>query len=330
VLYLNFNLETGCKQEYLVTIVLKTTQVLTRDTIRCFDRLLLRHPSIISACILKNISTVTAKISYLSADEKTPEVRVYPPASGLPVTTPVNEYVEVLLEDARTWQQAPGLDEQGYEFHQHASKFSDFYDEQYVRKYYYPEVVAALKAFTGAREVFVFDHNVRSTVRAARGQHGVRTPVDAAHVDYTLVSGPRRIREILNQAGRLDLISSPVALINLWRPITGPVEDVPLALCDARSVGPGELVETKILHFQEGQNDIPGHLGEIYSLYFNARHRWSFVSRMQTDDVLLLKCYDSRTDGRARFLPHTGFKNPACPQEYTPRESIEARTLVVY
>ena len=51
---------------------------------------------------------------------------------------------------------------------------------------------------------------------------------------------------------------------------------------------------------------------------------------MQPDEVLLLKCYDSRTDGRARFMPHTGFQNPTCPQDFVPRESIEARTLVVF
>ena len=51
---------------------------------------------------------------------------------------------------------------------------------------------------------------------------------------------------------------------------------------------------------------------------------------MQPDEFLLLKCYDSRTDGRARFMPHTGFRNPACPSDFVPRESIETRTLVVF
>ncbi len=51
---------------------------------------------------------------------------------------------------------------------------------------------------------------------------------------------------------------------------------------------------------------------------------------MQPDEVLLLKCYDSRKDGRARYMPHTGFRNPACPDDFVPRESIEARTLVIF
>jgi hypothetical protein len=51
---------------------------------------------------------------------------------------------------------------------------------------------------------------------------------------------------------------------------------------------------------------------------------------MQPDEFLLLKCFDSRSDGRARFTPHTAFENPACPRDFIARESIEVRTLVVF
>jgi len=234
------------------------------------------------------------------------------------------------IEDARAWHEQPALDGAGFAYHRHASACPDFYDDKQVKVVYYPEVAEVMRSFTGAEAVFVFDHNVRSAVRAARGQHGVRTPVDGAHVDYTAASGPRRIEEILERFGHSDLAGRRAALINLWRPIVGPVVDVPLALCDARSVAPGELVETRILHYGEDQQDLPRHTGYIYSLYYGAQHRWAYVSAMQPDEVLLLKCYDSSNDGRARFMAHTGFKNPACPQEFTPRESIEARTLIIF
>jgi hypothetical protein len=51
---------------------------------------------------------------------------------------------------------------------------------------------------------------------------------------------------------------------------------------------------------------------------------------MQPSEVLLLEGYDSGADGRARFVPHTGFRNPTCPPEFVPRESIEARALMVF
>ena len=94
------------------------------------------------------------------------------------------------------------LDDCGFEFHAHQSEFSDFYDADQVRARYYPEVSRVLKSLLGAEEVIVFDHNVRSSVRAARGEPGVREPVDQAHNDYTRGSGPLRKDAILATAGR--------------------------------------------------------------------------------------------------------------------------------
>lgn len=280
--------------------------------------------------MIKNNHTVTAPIAYLAEGNAAPRIRVFPPASGKPVERPENSYVDMPIEDLRDWKEQPTLDGEGFEYHRHKSSCTDFYDDEQVRNLYYPEVAAAVQYFTGALAVFVFDHNVRSEVRAARGQVGVRTPVDGAHVDYTAASGPKRVTEILQQFNRNDLAARHAALINLWRPITGPVLDVPLALCDARSVAGSELVETRILHYGEDHEDKPRHTGVIYSLYYGTQHRWAYVSAMQTDEVLLLKCYDSINDGRACFMAHTGFKNPLCPKEFTPRESIEARTLVIF
>jgi hypothetical protein len=51
---------------------------------------------------------------------------------------------------------------------------------------------------------------------------------------------------------------------------------------------------------------------------------------MQADEALFLKCFDSKTDGRSRFMPHTSFADPNAPSDMLPRESIELRTLVFF
>jgi hypothetical protein len=51
---------------------------------------------------------------------------------------------------------------------------------------------------------------------------------------------------------------------------------------------------------------------------------------MKTDEALLLKCFDSERDGRARFMPHTSFEDPTAPADKLPRESIELRVLVFF
>ncbi|MEO8627301.1 MAG: CmcJ/NvfI family oxidoreductase [Betaproteobacteria bacterium] len=279
---------------------------------------------------LDALPSVDAHISYLGPLDGPAQVRIYPPISGIATARPPSEDHVVAIHDARPIASKLSLDTQGFELHTRRSNFADFYDEAAVHEQYYPEVETLMRELTGAIAVIVFDHNVRSAVRAARGEIGVRVPVAQAHNDYTIGSGPKRKNEILDGAGRSDLANRRVAFINLWRPIVGPVQDNPLAVCDARSVAPEDFVDTDIMHFGEANLAAPRHSGQIYSLRYNPAHEWFYVADMQPDEFLLLKCYDSLDDGRARFMPHTGFVNPAAPRGFIPRESIEARTLVVF
>jgi len=276
------------------------------------------------------LPAVEGQLSFLAPGDGPVEVRVYPPSSGLATVRPASVRHAVPIRDARPIAGRLRLDEHGFELHSRPTAFTDFYDEAAVRERYYPEVESVLRALTGAHAVIAFDHNVRSAARAARGEIGVRLPVDQAHNDYTEASGPKRKREVLDAAGRSDLADRRVAFVNLWRSIVGPVFDNPLAVCEARSVAPGDLVATDIHHFGEDDLATPRHSGQIYSVRHNPAHRWFYVSAMRPDEFLLLKGYDSKADGRARFMPHTGFVNPARPSEFVPRESIETRTLVVF
>ena len=287
-------------------------------------------PSTSSVSDTSVLPAVNARVNYLVSGEGRVEVRVYPPSSGRATVRPASMHHVVTIRDVRSVAPGLRLDQDGFELHARPSAFADFYDEAAVRSRYYPEVPAAVREIPGALGVIAFDHTVRRAARAARGEPGVRVPVDQVHNDYTERSGPERKREILEAAGRRDLADRRVAFVNLWRPIVGPVQDNPLALCGAQSVSAQDLVETDIHHFGEDDLEMPRHSGQIYSVRHNPAHRWFYVSDMRPDEVLLLKCYDSRSDGRARFMPHTGFKNPACPPEFVPRESIETRTLVVY
>jgi hypothetical protein len=98
------------------------------------------------------------------------------------------------------------------------------------------------------------------------------------------------------------------------------LRDAPLAMADARTVAADDLVGSDLIYRDR--------VGETYSVRYNPAHRWYYVPEMQRDEALLLKCYDSATDGRARFAPHTAFDDPTAPRDMLPRESIEMRALV--
>jgi len=100
------------------------------------------------------------------------------------------------------------------------------------------------------------------------------------------------------------------------------LRDAPLAVCDAATVAVSDLVAQDLIYRDR--------TGEIYCLTYNPAHRWFYAPAMRRDEVLLLKCYDSLKDGRARFMPHTSFDDPTAPPDMLPRESIELRTLAFF
>jgi hypothetical protein len=51
---------------------------------------------------------------------------------------------------------------------------------------------------------------------------------------------------------------------------------------------------------------------------------------MEAHEAILVKCYDSATDGRTRFSLHAAFADPAAPADAPPRESIEVRTFAFF
>jgi hypothetical protein len=266
---------------------------------------------------------VEAELNYLAPTGERPRTYTYDPPPGVPRSTAVNVPYRVQISDVRPILSEVALDEQGFALLRHRSAVRDLYDEAEVKAVYYPEAERLLKDATGADRVVIFDSTVRRRVPGAedRVPGRPRQPVPRVHVDHTARSGPQRVRDLLPDEADA-LLRGRVQIVNLWRPIRGPLRDMPLAVADARSVRPDQLVPSDLVYRSR--------VGETYSVTYDPAHRWYYVPGMETDEVLLLKCYDSETDGRARFTPHTAFIDPTTPPGAPPRESIELRALVFH
>jgi hypothetical protein len=197
----------------------------------------------------------------------------------------------------------------------------DFLDEKEIKAVYYPEVEALIKQMSGANRVVVFDHTLRSGDEAEREARLLREPVLSAHNDYTEWSGPNRVRELL-PAEAEKLLERRFAIIQVWRAINRPIESNPLAIADARSIAPEDLLVA--------ERRYPHRIGQTYRLKYNPAQRWYYFPRMRRDEALVFKVYDSEKDGRARFTPHTSFDDPSTPPGAPPRQSIEARALAFF
>ena len=213
------------------------------------------------------------------------------------------------------------LDSAGFAFVAHPTAMADFFDADQVKRVYYPEVEALVKRVSGAARVVVFDHTVRSGDGTEREAKLVREPVLSVHNDYTERSAPRRVHEVLPEEAEA-LLAHRFAIIQVWRAIDQPIRSKPLAIADARSLAPTDLIPA--------ERRYPHRVGEIYQMRYNPAHRWFYFPEMRRDEALVFKVFDSATDGRARYSAHTAFDDPTSPPDAPPRRSIETRTFAFF
>jgi hypothetical protein len=299
------------------------TRKIAGGNVMSLDTGVARQPNTEQPFPVAQLASVEGVLNYFKASAAKPRTYTYsPPPPGEPMSTVVAEPHTVTIRDARPVLPQVSLDREGFDLINFETAVTNFDDEDAVKSVYYPEVERAVKAATGADRVVIFDHTIRRHIPGTYDDRiGPRQPVPRIHVDHTVKSGVDRVRIHLRDEAD-ELLRGRVQIINLWRPIRGPVRDFPLAVCDASTVRFDELVAADHIYRDR--------IGETYQVLYNPAHRWFYVPEMRTDEALLLKCFDTATDGTARFAPHTAFVDPTTPADAPPRHSIEVRTLVFH
>lgn len=229
---------------------------------------------------------------------------------------------EVTIHDARRMQPPASLDGEGFTLVPHTSQVNDFYTLESDQEAYEAEIVERVLAASGGTEAMVFDHTLRSDSRDIRGRHLTREPAAVIHNDYTDASAVKRLRDLLPAQEAEARLEHRFAIVNVWRSIAGPVLNSPLALCDASTLEPADLVAS--------ERRAKDRTGELELVRWNPAHRWYYYPEMVRNEALLIKTFDSVGDGRARCSIHTAFHNPLAPPDAPARESMESRLLVFF
>lgn len=238
------------------------------------------------------------------------------------VYTGVFNEQQMTVRNGRKTETPFTLDEHGFEFVDHPTKVESFFDEEQIKAVYYPEIEQLIKDRTGANRVVIFDHTLRAEDDDTREKHMIREPVKRVHNDYTEWSGPQRVRDLLPADEAEELLKHRMAVVQVWRAIRLPIQSDPLAICEAKSMSPDDLIPS--------ERRYPTRVGETYQISHNPNHRWVYFPEMKKDEALVFKVYDSMKDGRARFTAHTSFTDPTTPPGAPPRESIEMRTIAFF
>jgi hypothetical protein len=202
---------------------------------------------------------VESTLNYLAAMPQRPVYYTYAPPPGERARNTRGDRRRMPIRNARALDPLPTLDREGFCLVHHQTAVEDLYDPDAVRERYFPEIERLVADATGAERVLVFDHNVRCADRAERQADGAQHPVRYAHNDYTVASGPDRVRDLLDPAEAELRLRGRFAVINVWKPIRGPVLQTPLAVCDAGSIAQGDFVATDLRYRDR--------TGEVYSMH---------------------------------------------------------------
>jgi hypothetical protein len=266
---------------------------------------------------------VAAVLNYTRNIGTRPVNYTYDPPPGVPRSSGEIDARTVTIRNARL-QWGLALDVSGFDLLAHRSTLTDwpsFQDKQRVSTIDYPQVASAIKLYTRADKVVIFDHTLRDST-AEPGQALLREPVRRVHDDQTLASAPQRVHRHLPPEEAAWRLQRRFAIVNFWRPVGGRVLRTPLAVCDARTIEPADLIPSDLVY--------PDWTGETYAIAFNPRHRWYWYPHQTPSEATLLKIYDSATDGPARLSAHSAFDDPTSAADAPPRRSIELRSLVFW
>ena len=228
----------------------------------------------------------------------------------------------VTIHNARQLERPANLDREGFALLSHRTEIDDFYTLEDKQSAYEAELRQLLLEATGAIDLMVFDHTLRSDSPDVRSEHSSREPASVIHNDYTDASAEKRLRDLLSTGEAEGRLQARYAIINAWRTIKETVVQSPVACCDARTVADGDLVASERRSRER--------IGELQLVSWNPGHQWFYYPAMTRNEVLLIKTFDSALDGRSRRSIHTAFCDPTAPEDAAARESIESRMLVFY
>ena len=278
-------------------------------------------------------NSVQALMNYTVDNGKPAAYYFYEPDPGVELNPAGTDPHNVCVWDAWPKKDHLSHDREGFELREFDSSFTDFDNEYKVKGHFYHQVAEFVKQHTGAHRVVIFDHTIRrrqppeemvfSRPSTEFKQQTVvqRPAVLLVHSDYTVTSGPQRVRDILPDEAD-SLLKRRVAFFNVWKPLYRRVEELPLAMIDAQTHAEADLLRMELKYRDR--------TGEIYVMRHSSAHRWMYFPNMESHHALILKTYDSETDGRCRFMGHSAFEDPTSSPDAQKRESIEVRTMAFF
>ncbi len=233
---------------------------------------------------------------------------------------------KIIIEDARTRGMPPSLAREGFEIVAHASAVENFKDSAEVAGIHPKEIETLLLEVTGADRVVISSPGVLRFGEGSKdaGKYSNSMPARFVHVDISDATA-----QLFAQRSMPKDIGRPprrFAHYNVWRAFSAPPQDIPLTVCDARSVTTADLLFADAI-FDE--KDKPEWSFEGWVVKHSPAHRWVYFSNMSRDEAIVFKTNDS-DPAQPHCVPHSAFDDPSCPEGALKRASIEMRGIAYW
>ncbi|KAF4551562.1 Aspirochlorine biosynthesis protein N-like protein 4 [Elsinoe fawcettii] len=138
-------------------------------------------------------------------------------------------------------------------------------------------------------------------------------PAGLMHTDYSIEGALMQLHYTF--PGNEDALKGrDYDMLNVWKPLIGPNDDWPLAVCDYTSIDPEkDIIRADLLYNVR--------IGENQLLHYNPEHRYYYIPAQQPDDLFVFRNTDSSGTRPMGF--HGSFPNPEA--EGPLRTSCEVR-----
>lgn len=239
--------------------------------------------------------------------------------------------VPIRIRNARLLDPAPTLDSHGFELvrydtkanvHQSIRQRIDIYTREGQR------IVESLSGCQESRSLNVVfrggfnDKNPGEPLGRTESEMG--TVYNYSRFAHTDVSPFLEMQPLWNLFAK----KRHCAIYNIWRntDLSNPVEQMPLAVCDQRSVAPTDMIAAWVPGLLPDGNRMIG-----YNLSTSLFQTWYFYPHMTHNEALVLRLYDTREPvSTLRGIFHTAVRDPDAPDAARRRESLDMRIGAVF
>lgn len=262
-------------------------------------------------------------------------------------------YFPQVLKDARRIDEyypglspysAESMDKLGVSLAHCESACQNFYDAHEVERVFYPEIEKLLlEFFPGATDALVYNHDVFDkhyegdrTENQDDKNPGVNANyANLVHNDLNDNSGRVRCWELLTrnlrnfgrevnytEAEAREKMSRRFMSINLAKPMH-TVKQNPFVLCAWPSFADQAYINNYRIYDDR--------VGETTRFTYRPEHEWYWIPDQKPNEVSMLKCYDSVTDGSvSRWSFHSACIDSNQPDDAPCRKNVVVRSYVFF